>query len=344
MKKILIILLAIGLFSCNKDIKLDVKLSGKSEQNKDIVLNINNINNSNIDNVEILIDGKSLQKIPYQNTLSFTLDNSFKLGLHEIRLDFFEDNQPVFTKKISIELFSGIKPKLLKYQLVKTYEHNPSDFVQGYEFYKDTLYESTGLNGESKIKKLDYKTGKIYAQADLERRYFGEGISILNDTIYQLTWQSGKVFAYDLQLQKIQDYKLNHTSEGWGLCNDGTKLYQSDGSEKIWIINPKGFKEEDYINIYTNSHKITKINELEWVDGKIYSNIWMKNAVAVINPDTGAIENIIDFSDLVKQVKIPPQNVHDYVLNGIAYDKKTKHLFITGKRWDKMFEIEIIQP
>lgn len=344
MKKWLIILLIGSLWSCNKEVKLDIKLQERAQQNKAINLQINNINDSNITQVEILIDGKSLQKVAFNNTISFILDKSFKLGLHQLQLNFFEDNQPVYTKKMAIELFSGVKPKMLSYKIIKTYPHNPSDFVQGFEFYKDTLYEGTGLNGESKIIKYDYKTGKVYQKTDLKRRYFGEGISILNDTVYQLTWQSGKVFAYNTKLEKIADYKLNHTVEGWGLCNDGKKLYQSDGSEKIWLINPKGFKEEDYINIYTDKHKIVKINELEWVNGKIYSNVWMKNAVAVINPETGAIENIINFADLVKQVKIPPQNIHDYVLNGIAYDAKTKHLFITGKRWDKIFEIEIIQP
>ncbi len=344
MKKWLFFLIISSIWSCNNEVKLDITLADKAQQNKDIVFNINNINDTKFDEVKIMVDDKSLTNVKYQKQIEFTLDNKFKLGLHKVEFRFFNANQPIFNKKVTIELFSGVKPQLLKYKIINTYPHDPTDFVQGFEFHKDTLYESTGLNGESKIIKYDYKTGKIYQKVDLKRRYFGEGISILNDTVYQLTWQSGKVFAYNTNLQKVADYKLNHTAEGWGLCNDGTKLYQSDGSEKIWIINPKGFKEEDYINIYTNKHKIVKINELEWVNGKIYSNVWMKNAVAVINPKTGAIENIIDFSDLVKQVKIPPQNIQDYVLNGIAYDAKTKHLFITGKRWNKIFEIEIIQP
>jgi len=342
MKKYLLLFLIITLLqACQKEIKLQLSLPEKPQQGKDIVLNISNLNNSELDKVIIKADDKQLAEVPFQNKISFQLNDSYKLGNHRLQFDFQKDGETLKSITKNIELYAGVSPKVLSYKLINTYPHDIDAFTQGLEFYKDTLYEGTGLNGESSLRKTDYKTGKIYKKIDLDRRYFGEGISILNDKVYQLTWQNGIGFIYDTNLNKTGEFSYKNSKEGWGLCNDGKVLYKSDGTERIWTLNPETLAEEDYINVYTDKHKITRINEMEWINGKIYTNVWQKNALAIINPQTGAIEAIINLSDLHNKVTKHPKLD---VLNGIAYDKKTGHLFVTGKKWDKMFEIEITSP
>jgi len=339
MKKILLsILVLLFLFACQKDIKIQVNLPDKPQQNKNITVSLNNLNHSDVDKIIVSLDGQKLTELPYADKFNIKLGNSFKLGQHQLSFDFQKDGEILKSLQKNFELYAGIKPKVFTYELINTFPHDINAFTQGLEFYKDSLYEGTGLNGESSLRKTDYKTGKIYKKIDLDKRYFGEGISVLNDKIYQLTWQSGIGFIYDTRLNKKGEFKYNQSKEGWGLCNDGKVLYKSDGTEKIWQLDPQTLEEKDFINVYTNRHKIIRINELEWVNGKIYTNVWQKNALAIIDPKTGAVEGIVNLSDLHKKVTQHPQLD---VLNGIAYDKKTGHLFVTGKKWDKMFEIKI---
>ncbi len=339
-KKTLLIALVISVFSsCKKEVKIDVKIS-KANQNQPISFVVNNINNSDIDKIDIKIDDKKIKSINYSDNFSIALNEEYKLGNHLITLDFKKSGERVKQLKKQMELFSGVKPKILKYKLINTYNHDINAFTQGLEFYKDTLYEGTGLRGHSTLRKEDVKTGKIFKKIDLNSKYFGEGITVLNDRVYQLTWQSGIGFVYDTNFNFIKDFKYNKSKEGWGLCNDGKSIYKSDGTEKIWTLNPDNLEETDFINVYTDGHKIQRINELEWVENKIYTNVWQKNALAIINPKTGAVEGIVNLSELHKKVT---QHKNLDVLNGIAYDPKTKHLFVTGKMWDKVFEIEIIK-
>jgi glutamine cyclotransferase len=233
---------------------------------------------------------------------------------------------------------SGVEPKLLSYSLVRTYPHDTLAFTEGFEFYRDTLLESTGQKGLSHFRKYDYKTGKIYKQVNMDNQYFGEGITVINNQIFQLTWQSGIGFIYDANsLKQLKSFAYDKKIEGWGMTNDGKVIYQSDGTEKIWMMDPATQKMTDYINVYTNSSKIKSINELEWIGGKIYGNIWQKDAIAVINPTTGAVEGVLNLADLRNQVK----NKEAEVLNGIAYNPKTKTIFVTGKNWDKIFKITV---
>jgi len=183
----------------------------------------------------------------------------------------------------------------------------------------------------------------VLQQVKLKDIYFGEGISILNDKIYQLTWQSGEGIIYNVNnLKKLKTFSYSDSKEGWGLCNDGKKLYKSDGTEKIWILNPETLEEESYFQPVTHTSLSTKFNELEWVEGKIYANTWQKDGIAIINPESGAIEGIIDMRGLRDQLSNSKNLIgQENVLNGIAYNKTTKKLYVTGKNWDKLFEIKI---
>lgn len=235
---------------------------------------------------------------------------------------------------------------MLKYKIINTYPHDIHAYTQGFEFHNDILFEGTGngagsgtgVRDTSSIRKTDYKTGKVLKKHILAQQYFGEGITILNNKLYQLTWQNNEGYVYDVEtFEKIKTFKYFKDMEGWGLTNDGSKLYMSEGSEKIYILDPETLKEIDYINVYTQHAKIEALNELEWIDGKIWANVYGRDAIAIINIK-GEVESIINLSDLRSKVTQHPDLD---VLNGIAYNPKTKTIFVTGKNWDKTFEIVI---
>ena len=262
-----------------------------------------------------------------------------KLGYQNLKaLVYYDGENAEATSRV--ELVSNVKPKLLNYIIVNKYPHDTMSFTEGLEFHGDTLYESTGNpeGRKSYLRKYDYKTGKVYNQIDLDQKYFGEGVTILNDKIYQLTWQSKVGFIYDLKtFKKIKTFNFDKEIEGWGMTNDGKYIYQTDKTEKIWKMDPENQKMIDYINVYSGDSKIKSINELEWINGKIYTNVWQKDAIAVVNPTSGAVEGILDMSGLKKFIK----NADADVLNGIAYNPKTKTIFVTGKNWDTLFEITV---
>ena len=190
----------------------------------------------------------------------------------------------------------------------------------GLEFYNDTLYESLGRYGQSKIVKVEFNSGKKLKEIKLPSEYFAEGITILNDKIFQLTWKEKVGFVYDVDtFNKINSFEYRNSLEGWGICNDGIKLYKSDGTEKIWTLNPENQREEGYIEIYTNKNKVVGLNELEWVDGKIYANRYLFDGIAIINPKNGAIDGVINLSSLKSKVT---QHEKLDVINGIALIKK----------------------
>jgi len=189
------------------------------------------------------------------------------------------------------------------------------------------------------LRKVNFETGEVLKKVDLSQAYFGEGITILNDKVYMLTWRSKTGFVYDVHtFEQLDTFKFENSREGWGLCHDDTRLYKSDGTEKIWILDPVTLQEKSFIQTVTNSSVFSKANELEYVDGKIYANSYQKDGVMIINPETGAIEGVVDFRGLKEKVTQHPDLD---VLNGIAYNPATKTFFVTGKNWDKLFEVQI---
>ena len=268
----------------------------------------------------------------------FSLQNS-SLGEKMIKAEvFYDGKKDVALQKVIV--VNGSTPKLYTYELLNTYPHDITSYTQGLEFYKGVLYESTGQYGESKLRALDYKNDAILNNVNLSRSYFGEGLTVLNDKIYQLTWKEGRGLIYNVNtFETLGSFNYGQSKEGWGLCNDGRQLYKTDGSENIWILNAETLEEERFVQAYTNKGRLTNLNELEWVEGKIYANRYQKNGVAIINPINGAIEAVLDFKDLKNKVTNHPGLD---VLNGMAYNPDTKTLFVTGKRWDKLFEVRII--
>lgn len=301
-----------------------------------IEFNLLNPNSKTVDSVIYYVNETKVGTTKGLGKLSFAFKDQ-KLGYQNLKaLVYFEGENVEINDRV--ELVSNVEPKLLKYSIVNTYPHDTTSFTEGLEFHNDTLFESTGQKGASYFRKYDYKTGKVFNQTNLDSKYFGEGITIINNKLYQLTWQEKTGFIYNattLKLEKTFTYKKD--IEGWGMTNDEKFIYQTDGTEKIWKMDPTTLEMIDYINVYSGNAKIKSINELEWINGLIYSNVWQKDAVAVVNPLSGAVEGILDLSGLRKLLK----NSTAEVLNGIAYNPKTKTIFVTGKNWDKMFEIKV---
>jgi glutamine cyclotransferase len=329
--------LSVLISACGSTTKSNFSIKTNSETSiisnaETLSIELLNPNNKKFDSIQLTLDTKKI-------TASVNL-SAMPLGEKLIKAKvFYDDTFEVALKKVIV--VNSEAPKLYSYEIVNTYDHDITSYTQGLEFYNGELYESTGQYGESKLRKLDYKNGTVLKNINLSTAYFGEGLSVLNDKIYQLTWKEGRGLVYDVNsLEQVETFNYGQSKEGWGLCNDGQKFYKSDGSEYLWFLNPTTLAEEGSLQAYTNKGKLTNLNELEWVDGKIYANRYQKNGVAIINPENGAIEAVIDFKAL--KAKVTKHQGLD-VLNGMAYNQKTKTLFVTGKRWDKLFEVKIIK-
>ena len=314
----------------------DILISGNKKEFKkhdNLEVSIQSKKGKIVEKVTYSIDGKVLPESG--NSIQLEVD---KLGDKTLRAVVqYEGGTAEVLKKIKI--LAPNPPEIYTYEIVNEYPHDINAYTQGLEFYKDTLYESTGQKGKSSLRKVDFKTGKVLKQIDLENSLFGEGITILDNKVYQLTWQNGIGFVYDIfSFEKIDSFTYGKSKEGWGLCNDGEKIFKSDGTEKIWILNPKTLAEEDYIEIVTDKSIFNKANELEYVDGKIYANVYQKESMMIIDAASGAIEGVINFGGLKDKV-----TKHDAlnVLNGVAYHPTNKTFFVTGKNWDKLFEVSI---
>ncbi|WP_405414385.1 glutaminyl-peptide cyclotransferase [Maribacter sp. Asnod1-A12] len=306
-------------------------------QNQEIGISIKNKKEKEIENVQYSIDGTI---IPLKNDK--ILINIPTLGNKVLTAKITFDDQTVSINK-NLKVLSEKAPEIYTYTIINEYPHDTKAYTQGLEFYNDTLYESTGKNGQSFLRKLDFKTGKVFEQIDLDETYFGEGITILKNKIYQLTWKSGLGFIYDLKsFKKLDNFQYGKSREGWGLTNDGSKIFKSDGTEKIWFINPETMTEEGYIETVTNSSIFNSANELEYVADKIYANVYQKPSVMIIDSKTGAIEGVINFSGLSDIItETENWDKANNVLNGIAYHPERKTFFVTGKFWNKLFEVQI---
>ena len=222
------------------------------------------------------------------------------------------------------------------YRVVKIYPHDRMAFTQGLQYVDGVLYEGTGQNGQSGIRKVELETGKVLQHQPLDAKYFGEGITVWQNTIVQITWQSEIGFVYDKASFK-QLKSFSYTGEGWGLTHDGTRLIMSDGTAYIRFLDPVTFKESGRVMVKDNGVAISKLNELEFVKGEIVANVWMTSRLVRISPKTGEVLGWIDLAGLLD----PRDAIGTDVLNGIAYDAKGDRLFVTGKWWPKLFEIKI---
>ena len=223
------------------------------------------------------------------------------------------------------------------YKVVTSYPHDRTAFTQGLVFEDSFLYEGTGIRGQSGLRKVELESGNTLQKRTLPAQFFGEGVTIFGNTILQLTWQSGVGFVYDINTFQLL-HTFNYSTEGWGLTHDGKQLIMSNGSAILYFLDPETFQEIKRLEVYSRDGPVTGLNELEYIQGEIYANVWQTDYIVRIEPKTGQVTGWIDLAGLLR-----PED-RDYpvdVLNGIAYDQKNDRLFVTGKLWPKIFEIEL---
>ena len=228
---------------------------------------------------------------------------------------------------------------LFKVRILKRYPHDPCAFTQGLIFANGFLYESTGLNGKSSVRQVELETGRVLKKYDLPFQYFGEGLTLWHGSLIQLTWTSGKGFVYNLKSFAVVR-EFSYSGEGWGLTYDGKSLVMSNGSEELIFLNPATLVRQRSLRVMDIGEPVRLLNELEYIKGKIFANIWQEDFIAMISPKTGEVTGWIDMSAL--RGELPPASSAE-ALNGIAFDAEKDRIFVTGKLWPLLFEIEVIK-
>jgi glutaminyl-peptide cyclotransferase len=241
------------------------------------------------------------------------------------------------TTPTSTQRASRSRAPVAGYRVVHVFPHDSQAFTQGLVYLDGAFYEGTGLNGRSTIRKVKIETGQVMQMQKLDSQYFGEGIAILNDTLFQLTWQSGIAFLYD-RATFTRTGTFSYTGEGWGLTHDGRRLIMSDGTGTLRFIDPASHKEISRLAVRDGGRPVLNLNELEYIKGEVFANVWQTDRIARISPKTGEVSGWIDLKGLLPASEQAP----DAVLNGIAYDAAGDRLFVTGKLWPKVFEIRIV--
>ena len=286
----------------------------------------------NIDSVEVTLQKstETFQKATFLITLP-----SKKVGQWSIRAKvFFGGNSETHYRKIIV--LPENPPKEMSYEVINSYPHDTGDFTQGLLIKEGYLYESTGQKGSSTFKKKVLETGEVLKVINLDREYFGEGLAEINNEFYQLTWQSGVGFVYNEDMEQVRTF--NFSGQGYGLTTLGDQLVFTDESEKIYFMEPRSFTVQNQIEAYDDMGKVDSLNELEVINGLIYANVWLTDFIVAIDPATGEVVQRIDFKGLLKE----KENKSANVLNGIAHDQETGKIYVTGKKWPKLFEITLV--
>ena len=241
--------------------------------------------------------------------------------------------------RVPTNLSTTAAPPVYSYRVIRSYPHDHQAFTQGLVYEAGELYEGTGLRGQSSLRRVDLETGLVRQQHVLPKQYFGEGITIFGDRIIQLTWQSRIGFVYDrASFQLVQQF--SYPTEGWGITHDGNRLIMSDGTANLYFLEPDTFTRIDHIEVHDDQGPVVRLNELEYVRGDVYANVWQTDRIARIELLTGRVAAWIDLTGLLSAAERQP---HVDVLNGIAYDAENDRLFVTGKWWPKLFEIQIVE-
>jgi len=328
------ILMVLLVTSCGNKYKLVLHSPKTIQVNRPLKISVKEKNNNPIDSIQYFINGKAIV-----NNESVDI-NEYKLGKQAISATVYYQGEQ---RKLNntIYFLAANAPVVYNFEIINEFPHDKNAFTQGFEYYNGFFYESTGNYGKSTLRKVEIKTGKVLQKIDIDKQYFAEGMTIFNNKIYQLTWRKNKGFVYDLETFELEkSFNYGQSKEGWGLTHNNEKLIKTDGTDRMWFLNPESLKEESFIETYTNKRVAENLNELEYVKGRVYANIWQQNSILIVNPVNGAIEGIVNLNGLQSKAK---QEGDDNVLNGIAYDEENDRLFVTGKKWDKVFEIKLVK-
>ena len=300
------------------------------------------LNLSNIaDSVVFYTDGIKLGNSKGDSVLQIST-TKLSLGIKTIAAKVYRGTEVPEEISTNIVVKSTLVPEKLKWSVQATFNHDTSSYTQGLEFHQGFLYESDGLLGESSIRKTEIASGKVLQITKISDEIFAEGITIVEDKILMLTYRNAINLEFELNsLNLIRQFPVQYQREGWGLCNDGKVIYSTDGTNSIYILNKDSYMQEGSIEVYDHKGPVNELNELEFVDGMIYANIYNSSRIVIIDPTTGQVKAEADLSNLYPDSRRKMKDFDGFVLNGIAWDSKGKRLFVTGKKWDKLFQIKL---
>lgn len=292
------------------------------------------------DSVTVYFDGKyvtSVKSDPWEYSISpvFTVTT----GRKSLKVTAFKGGKPQNTVTRFMIIYSDLVPKKYGYKVIHTYPHNRDAFTQGLVYDKGVLYEGTGQETGSTLREVALETGKVIRQLNLDDSLFGEGITLYHDRIYQVTWKNKIGFVYNKSDFKLIN-KIYYQTEGWGLTTIDDKIVMSDGTNILYFFEPEMFTIVKRIEVYDNEKKVDQLNEIEYINGEIWANIWMTDLIARIDPVSGKVLAYIDLKGILPK---SDRDAETDVLNGIAYDNQGKRIFVTGKRWPKLFEIKVME-
>lgn len=305
-----------------------------------LTLTFNSKERFEIDSAHIFLNGKPIGTTDKDiRSFTYTLPAD-KTGSSTLKVIAFHPGckRGVATRTVVVKPDKA--PHRYAYEIVKTYPHDPKAYTQGLIYHDGFMYESTGQYGESGIRKTDMSNGQVLSALNIDSKYFGEGITIYGDKIYQLTWTARKGFVYDLKTFSLES-TFNYNTQGWGITTLGDRLVMSDGSHKLYHIAPQSFNVLREIEVYDHNGPVGRLNELEYIDGLIWANVWMQDRIVLIDPESGEVKGDLDLSRLLPVTERKQLDDSDDVLNGIAWNPQQGTVYVTGKRWPKMFEIKI---
>ena len=343
----LMLLLSLALaFGCNDKttnyITFQEPLQGESfNVGKLVIVALDIPAETEVSAITYLIDGNEFAKANNKDSVILNTEN-LSLGYRVITA-IVNSNGKSDTVTSNIILKTDQAPQKLGYKIINTFPHDTSSYTQGLSFVDGKLLESTGRKGLSVVKYTTLTTGKTLTKTDLAAEYFGEGSVKIGNKVIVLTWQEMVGLVYDATtLKKIGSFPYQNSREGWCLTYNGTQLLKSDGTNRIWYLNPQNYAEERYIEVYDHNGAVNELNELEYINGKIFANIYGSTKMVVIDPKTGAVTAEVDLKDLVpKNYFNSDDERQNNVLNGIAWDPINDRLFVTGKKWPNLYEIKI---
>ena len=291
------------------------------------------------DSVRVFFDGIELATL-HDKVLEYTIDTKLiRLGEIPLKIMAYEGNRRPQTLTHFVTIISDIEPVQYSYRVINSYPHDITAYTQGLIYHDGCFFESTGGEGRSTLRKVDIETGEVLKVYNLESKFFGEGLVIYDEHLYQLTWRNNVGFVYDIQsFEEIK--RVHYTTQGWGLTTNGEELIMSDGTNKLSFLEPEYFTVLSSVEVYDNRSHVWQLNELEYINGEVWANIYTTDRIARIDPSTGKVLAYIDLSGI-----LPAEYDHAELaeLNGIAWDGENERLFVTGKNWPRLFEIKLIR-
>lgn len=291
------------------------------------------------DSVRVFFDGEAITTLN-ADVLEYNIDTEMaRLGSIPLKIMAYEGSKRPQVLTHFVTILSDIKPDLYSFRVVNMFPHDKTAYTQGLIYHDGCFYESTGGEGKSSLRKVDIETGNILKIHNLESKFFGEGLVEYEGRLFQLTWRNNVGFVYDIQ-SFTEIKRVHYTTQGWGLTNNGRDLIMSDGTNKLYFLEPEYFTVLSSIEVYDDKNQVWQLNELEYINGEIWANIYTTDRIAQIDPSTGKVLAYIDLSGILPDKDRHPELAE---LNGIAWDSENERLFITGKNWPRLFEIKLVE-